>query len=207
MSGNTIGKLYLRDLVRREPRAGVRRRRGRLPARNGALRRRHPARARPAEARHLASRHPAAGVGRDRDPLRRVRRPHDRYADRLPDPQRGPAEQGLRKLADTFRPGPRRLHLLAEIRRPGLPRRRARVGARDDDPRRGRRHREEMAARALRRRDPRAPRAARSDPDRLQVVGRGRRRTRSSLPIRTSCRSWMRSWTSCAVPATRAARG
>ena len=38
---------------------------------------------------HVAPRHAAARARHRRDPVRRVRRPHDRHADRAPDPQRG----------------------------------------------------------------------------------------------------------------------
>ena len=57
----------------------------------------HPARARPAPAGHVAPRHAAARAGHGRDPVRRVRGPHHRHADRAPDPQPGRAQQGLRE--------------------------------------------------------------------------------------------------------------
>ena len=96
----------LRHFLRRVARAGDRLRRRRLPAGPGARRRRHPARPRPAQAGHLAPRDPAARVRHRRDPVRRVRGPHHRHADRAADPQRGPAQQGLRATSPTtFRPG------------------------------------------------------------------------------------------------------
>ena len=61
------------------------------------------------------------------------------------------------KIAETVPSRARRLHLLAEVRHPRLPRRRAAVGARDRGAGRRRRDRQEMAARALRRRRPRLP--------------------------------------------------
>ncbi len=63
-----------------------------------------------------------------------------------------PRSKDYTKIADTFRPGPRRLRVLAEVRHPRLPRRRPLVGARDGGARRRRRDREEVAGRAPRRR-------------------------------------------------------
>ena len=60
MSGNTFGKLLLRDDVRREPRSGDRRRRRRLPARAGALAPRTSSRNSTGATRHVAPRHAAA---------------------------------------------------------------------------------------------------------------------------------------------------
>jgi len=54
-------------------------------------------------------------------------------------------------IAEKFPAGTCRLHLSAEVRRARCARRRPRLGARDRDPRRRGSHREEMAARALRR--------------------------------------------------------
>ena len=126
--------------------------------RAGARRAGHPARARPAQARHVAPRHAAARIRHGRDPVRRVRGPHDRHADRAPDPQRGPAQQGLREHRRDVPARPRRLRVLAEVRHSRLSRRRPRVGARDGGARRGGRHREEVARRAPRRRDSRPSR-------------------------------------------------
>ena len=145
----------LRHLVRRVARPGDRLRGRRLPAGPGAGGRRHPARARPAQARHVAPRHAAARERHRRDPFRRVRRPHHRHADRAADPQRGPAQQGLREHRRHVPARARRLHVLAEIRHPRLSRRRPRVGARDRGARRRRRDRKKVARRAPRRRDPR----------------------------------------------------
>ena len=96
MSGNSFGTLYCVTLVRRVARPGLRRGGRRLSAGLGACSGRHPKGARPAKAGHVAPRHAAARVRRGRDPLRRVRGPHHRHRDRLPDPQRGPALEGLR---------------------------------------------------------------------------------------------------------------
>ena len=142
----------LRHLVRRIARAGDRLRRRRLSAGPGADGSRHPARARSAQARHVAPRHAAARVRHGGNPVRRVRRHDDGHADRAPDPQRGRAQQGLREHRRHVPSRPRRLHLLAEVRHPRLPRRRPAIGARDGRARRGRRDRAQVAARALRRR-------------------------------------------------------
>ena len=64
----------------------------------------------------------------------------------LADPQRGPAQQGLRDDRRHVSPRPRRLHVLAEVRHPRLSRRRPRVGARDRGARRRRRDRAKVAA-------------------------------------------------------------
>ena len=98
-------------------------------------------RPRPPQARHLAPRHAAPRGRRGRDPLRRVRRPDHRHADRAADPQHGPAQQGLRGDRRQVPPRPRRLHLLAEVRHPRSARRRPRLGARDRGARRRRRDR------------------------------------------------------------------
>ena len=136
-------------------------------------------RARPPPAGHVAARDAAPRVRHRRDPVRRVRGPHDGHADRAPDPQRGPAQQGLREHRGHVPPRPRRLHVLAEVRHPRLPRRRAAVRARDRRARRRGRHREEVAARALRRRDPRPHDAPRTQ--RRPVRGLGARRRQSVL--------------------------
>ena len=74
--------------LRREPRAGDRLRRRRLPAGHSADRSRHPALARPPQARPVEIRHPAERARPGAHPLRRVpgrahgRAGHHRHADR-----------------------------------------------------------------------------------------------------------------------------
>ena len=70
-----------------------------------------------------------------------------------------------------------------------------------------RRHRQEVAARAPRRRGARLPGAS-SAPSRFRFRA-GTRSTpiRSSSPTSPPCRAWKLSWTSCARPATRWAPG
>ena len=155
---------------------------------------------------HLAPRHAAARAGHGRDPLRRVRRPHDRHADRAPDPQRRRAQQGLREHRRHLPSRPRRLHVLAEVRHPRLSRRRAAVGARDRRARGRGRDREEVAARALRRAHPRPPDADRTARRSRSRTWRTSTPTRSSPPTRRSSRSSKPSWTRCASPAIRSAR-
>ena len=58
---------------------------------------RHPALARPPPARPVALHHPAPRARPGQHPLRRVRGPDHRHADRLCDRERGPALQGLRR--------------------------------------------------------------------------------------------------------------
>ena len=167
---------------------------------------RHPARTRPPQARHVAPRHAAARVRHRRDPVRRVRGPHHRHADRAADPQRGPAQQGLREHRRHVPARARRLHVLAEVRHPRLPRRRPAVGARDGGARRRRRHRQEVAGRALRRAHSRPPDAARAERDSLRGLGTRRRQSVLRRQRRRSCPNSRRSWTACASPATPAAR-
>ncbi len=62
--------------------------------------------------------------------------------------------------------------------------------------------REEVAARALRRRDPRPPDAARPERDSVRELGRTSTPIRSSSPTRRWSPSSRRSWTGCASPAT-----
>ena len=140
-----------------------------------ACRSRHPARARPPPPGHVAARDAAPRAGYRGDPLRRVRGTHHRRADRAPDPQPGPAQQGLREHRRDVPARPRRLHLLAEVRHPRPPRRRPAVGARDRGACRGRGGRAQVARGAPRRLDPRAPRAARGDRHPLREL-RARRR-------------------------------
>ena len=128
-------------------------------------------RPRPAQARNVAPRHAATRVRHGRDPVRRVRRPDHRHADRAAHPQRGRAQQGLLEHRRHLSSGPRRLHLLAEVRHSRLSRRRAPVGARDRGARRRRCDRAQVAARALRRDHPRLPRAARFERDRRSRAG------------------------------------
>ena len=137
-------------------------------------------RARPAQARNVAARHAAARIRHGGDPVRRVRRQDHRHADRAADPQRGRAQQGLREDRRHVPSRPRRLHVLAEVRHPRLPRRRPPIGARDRGARRRGRDREEVAARALRRRACAAT---------LRSSARTRSRSRpgsTSTPIRSS---------------------
>ena len=109
---------------------------------------RHPARARPAPARHLAPRHAAQRARHGRDPVRRVRGRDHRHADLPADPQHRPAQQGLRQHPRHLPPRPRRLHLLAQVRPARPARRRPRVGAADRADGRRRRGRAQVAARS-----------------------------------------------------------
>ena len=82
---------------------------------------------------------PAAGTGPGAYPVRRVRGPDHRHADRVADRERGPALARLLRDRSEIPPRPCRPHLRAEIRHPRLSRRRAVVGARDRDAGRRRR--------------------------------------------------------------------
>ena len=92
------------------------------------------------------------------------------------------------KIKDRFRPGPRRLHLPAEVRVSRLPRRRPLVGARDGDARGGRRDRAQVPGRAPGRRDLRLPRADGRDRARSCRTARPSTAIRSSAPIPRACR-------------------
>ena len=71
-----------------------------------AVRGRHPALAGPAPARPVALHHAAAGAGRGAHPVRRVRGPDHRHADRPADRQRRPALAAtIGDIARRFRPG------------------------------------------------------------------------------------------------------
>ena len=95
----------LRHVVRRIARTGDRLRGRWLSARHGTGRSRHPARTRsqkPGTSRHVTQRREAGHGG---DPVRRVRRPDYRHADRAADPQRGSRSKDYATIAETFRPG------------------------------------------------------------------------------------------------------
>ena len=100
---------------------------------------RHPALARPPPPRPVPLHHAAAGARPGPHPVRRVRGPDHRHADRAADRERRPAVEGLRRHRRALPPRPRRPDLRAEIRHPRLSRRRPVLGARDRDARRRRR--------------------------------------------------------------------
>ena len=172
MSFNTFGHLFPGHDLRRKPRAGDRLRGRRLSAAHSADRSRYPALSRQAPARPIALHHPAAGAGHGQNPLRRVRRRSDRpagddrHADRAADRQCRSALEGLFRHQGQVPAGPRRLHLRRQIRLARLSRRRPRLGARDRDAGRGRRHRAQDRARAQR--------ARRADPDGPHTIDRAR---------------------------------
>ena len=135
-----VRKTLHRHDLRRKPRAGDRLRRSTAVRRASRSRPRISAAisiaARPASSRYTSQRHEAddveilSGVFEGRTtgtPIALLIRNTDARSKDYDD------------LVDTFRPGPRRLHLLAEIRHPRSSRRRALVRARDDDARRRRR--------------------------------------------------------------------
>ncbi len=158
----------------------------------------------------VALHHPAAGAGHGQNPLRRVRRRgdrragHDRHADRAADRECRPALEGLFRDQGHLPAGPRRLHLRRQIRPARLSRRRPRLGARDRDAGRGRRHRAQDRA---------GPdRARRADPDgpaqdrpRALGLGRGRATIRSSVPTPRPRRASPTISTACARAARRSA--
>ena len=181
------------------------------PPRHSAHRGRHPALSRQAPARPVALHHPAAGAGHGENPLRRVRRRgdrpagHHRHADRAADRERRPALEGLFRDQGHLSAGPRRLHLRRQIRPARLSRRRPRLGARDRDAGRGRRHRAQDRARPQR--------ARRADPDgpahdRSRRAGTGPRSSaiRSSVPTPRRPRASPIISTACASRAPRSAR-
>ena len=153
-------------------------------------------------AAHLA----APRSRRGRDPVRRIRGPDHRHADRAADPQHRRAQQGLREDRRAVPPGPCRLHLLAEVRNPRPARRRPQFGARDHHARRRGGDRQEVAGRALRRsafaamsrRSPTSCRAASTGPPSRTI--------RSSGPMPARSASSRLSWMRCASPAIRSAR-
>ena len=174
--------------LRRKPRAGDRLRGRRLSAAHSADRGRYPAVSRQAAAGAVALHHPAAGAGHGQNPVRRVRRRgerpagDDRHADRAADRERRPALEGLFRDQGRLPAGPCRLHLRRQIRLPRLSRRRPRLGARDRDAGRGRRHRpqDRAGAQRARRADPDGPAQ-----DRPRALGLGRGRAQSVLLSRT----------------------
>ena len=141
MSGNTLGTLFCVTSFGESHGPAIGCVVDGCPPGLAARRRRYPARARPAQARHVAPRDAAARIRHRRDPVRRIRRADDRHADRASDPERGSAQQGLRRDRGHVPPRSRRLRVLAEVRHSRLSRRRARVGARNGGARRRRRHR------------------------------------------------------------------
>ena len=110
-------------------------------------------------------------------------------------------------IAETFRPGPCRLHLHAQVRLPRLSRRRPFFGARDGGARRGRGDCPQVAAGALRRDDPRLDERARADRDPLRQCRRHRRQCLLRGRMPASSRNSRRTWTTCASRAIRSARG
>ena len=105
MAGNSFGEHLPLHHLGRKPRAGDRLRRRRRAAAHAARRAGHPALARPAQARPVALHDAAARERPGQDPLRRLRGPDHRHADPAADRERGRALQGLRRIADSFRPG------------------------------------------------------------------------------------------------------
>ena len=176
------------------------------PPRLGAVRGRHPALARPPPPRPVALHHPAAGAGRGAHPVRRVRRPDHRHADRDADRQRRPALARLLRHRRAVPARPCRSHLRAEIRHPRLSRRRPLLGARDRDARGGRGRRAQGAGRG--RAHPRRAGADRPASDRPRALGLGRGRRQSVLLSRPGHRDAMGelSRPRCARPAPRPAR-
>ena len=125
-----------------------------------------------------------------------------------------PRSKDYAAIAEDVPPGARRLRVLAEVRHPRLPRRRSRVGARDGGARGRRRHRAQVARRALRRRDPRPSRAAGAEDDPVRGLGARRResvlRRQRDDRRRSSKRSWTRlrkSGDSCGARITVVASG
>ena len=204
----------LRYFIRRIARSGDRLRRRRLPAGDGACRRRHPATTRSTQARHVAARHAAARVRHGRDPVGRVRRQNHRHADCAAHPQRGRAQQGLLEHRRHVSTRARRLHLLAEVRHPRLSRRRSTVRARDGGARRRGRNCAQVVARALRRNRSRLPRPDRLASDSVQVMGicrresvfRGQRRGRARARSVHGCAAQVRRFGRCAHQRHRAER-
>ena len=88
MSGSTLGKLFTVTSFGESHGPAIGCVVDGCPPGHGAFRSRHPARARPPQARHFAPRDAAARGRPRRDSLRRLRRPHDRHADRAAHPQR-----------------------------------------------------------------------------------------------------------------------
>ena len=163
------------DDLRREPRAGARLHRRRLPAgtarsprrtssatSSGAVRARRGTRASVASPTGCGSCPASSKAGR---PVRRSA---------CWSRTRTSARYDYEKIKDRFRPGPCRLHLPAEVRVSRLPRRRTLLGARDGDARRGRRDRPQVPARAGRRPDPRLSGADGDDPIEPRRPGRAR---------------------------------
>ncbi len=185
-------------------RSGDRLRRRWLSAGTRNQRSRYPGRARSPQAGNVAPRHAAPRTGYGRDPLRRLRRQDDRHTDRPPDPQSGPAQQGLRQHRRNLPPGPRRLRLYAEIRLSRLSRRRPFVGARDGGTRRCRCDRAQVAERALRRHDPGLDEPAGADPHSVRRCGADR--TEPVLRARRGDRSAARGIHGCAAQVGRLCR-
>ena len=112
-------------------------------------------------------------------PQRRVRRGDDRHADPADDREHRPASAGLSQHRRPLPPGPRRLHLLEEIWRARLSRRRPRLGARDRLARRRRGDRPQDPRSG--RDDPRRSRSDRTASDRPQRLGLAGGRRQSVL--------------------------
>ena len=161
-------------------------------------------RRKPGTSRHVTQRREPTG----RNPLRRVRRQDHGHADRASDPQRGRTQQGLREDRGHVPPGHAdytywQKYGIRDYRGGGRQSARetaVRVAAGCD--------REEMAARALRRRDSRLPVAARpriAIP--FRVMGSRRRQSVLRRECWSSSPSSRRSWIGCASRAIPAARG
>ena len=174
----------------------------RIPADRG----RHPGLDGQAPARPVALRHPAPGAGHGEDPVRRVRGRHHRHADRAAYRQRRPAQPRLRRDQGPVPPRPRRLHLLQEVRRARLSRRRPPVGARDGGARRRRRDRPQDPGRQ--RQGARRGGADRHPEDRPRATGTGTRSATipSGAPTARRRRAGKAISTTCASAAARAAR-
>ena len=186
MSHNTFGHLFPRDHLGREPRAGDRLRRRRLPAAHRDQRGRDPDVPGQAPPRPVALHHAAARARHREDPVRRLR---GGRATAQPPARRSRSRsrtttplQGLRRDQGQVPARPRRFHLPGEVRHPRLARLRPRLGARDREPRRRRRHRPQGRARRDRARRARPDGAAQDRPRQLGL-GRGRPTTRSSRPM------------------------
>ena len=167
----------------------------RIPADRG----RHPGVDGKAPARPVALRHPAPGARHGEDPVRRVRGRHHRHADRAAHRQCRPAQPRLRRDQGPVPAEPRRLHLLQEIRRARLSRRRPPVGARDggagrrrrdraQDPGRRRQGTRRGGARSAARRST-APTGTGTPPATIPSGAPTARRRRAGKAISTTCAS------------------
>ena len=166
---------------------------------------RHPARPRPPPPRHQPPRDAAQRARRGGDPLRRVRRPDHRHADRLLIRNTDQRSKDYGNLLDTFRPGHADYTYWQQVRPARPARRRPRVGAAD-------------RADGGRRRGGARSGCARSTAPRfvgwmtqlgeIEIPVRGLRRRSPNNPFFAANasdhrRSSRPTWTRCARPATR----